>query len=66
MPMTEEPAEPESEKVGPARSDQLVDEAGRESFPASDPPATWSGVDHRDMETESDGETPAGPATGSG
>ncbi len=25
--------------------DELIDEAGEESFPASDPPASWSGPD---------------------
>jgi hypothetical protein len=32
-----------------ARADESIDEAGKESFPASDPPATWSGTDRRDV-----------------
>jgi hypothetical protein len=36
------------EEISLARSDELIDEAGEESFPASDPPATWSGEDPRD------------------
>ena len=50
--MAEEPPVTASEGSGPARSDELIDEAGKESFPASDPPATWSGVDRRDMDSE--------------
>jgi hypothetical protein len=63
--MAEESPLPAGEGSVPARSDELVDEAGKESFPASDPPATWSGVDSRDMDTVGDAEAPARRATGS-
>ena len=37
----------------PAPSDdEELDEALEESFPASDPPATWSGADHRPRPVE--------------
>jgi hypothetical protein len=38
-----------NERISPIDSDELIDEAGMESFPASDPPATWSGEDPRDV-----------------
>jgi hypothetical protein len=36
-------------EISLGRSDELIDEAGEESFPASDPSATWSGEDPRDV-----------------
>jgi hypothetical protein len=43
-PTTDGPVDPESEDGG----DDLVDEAGDESFPASDAPAGWAGEDPAD------------------
>jgi hypothetical protein len=64
--MAEESPLPPSEERGPVRSDELIDEAGKESFPASDPPAIWSGVDHRDMDAGGSVDGAEGPRTGSG
>jgi hypothetical protein len=31
----------QSERAGQDRSDEMIDEWGRQSFPASDPPSNW-------------------------
>jgi hypothetical protein len=47
--MVEDSSRQAREEISLARSDELIDEAGEESLPASDPPATWSGEDPRDV-----------------
>lgn len=41
--MADEDTPPHPGEVPPAERDDGLDEEGEESFPASDPPATWSG-----------------------
>ena len=45
--MAEDRAPDERALSARSRADEQIDEAGRESFPASDPPSTWSGEDRR-------------------
>ena len=44
--MSERPAEPAEHG-----SDEELDEEGRESFPASDPPSSWAGEDEPPRQT---------------
>lgn len=41
--MADDRRAPHADKVPPEQPDDELDEAGEESFPASDPPASWSG-----------------------
>jgi hypothetical protein len=41
--MADDDTPPHPGEVPPAERDDGLDEEGEESFPASDPPATWSG-----------------------
>jgi hypothetical protein len=50
--MVEDRTSGSAEKSSAARDDELIDETGLESFPASDPPSTWSGEDALDSPIE--------------
>jgi hypothetical protein len=42
--VTENPDSPgDDDAAAPDAEDELIDEAGQESFPASDSPSSWSG-----------------------
>jgi hypothetical protein len=44
-----------------AALDEQVDEAERESFPASDPPSSWAGVDDAGQDHGGDADMPEEP-----
>jgi hypothetical protein len=39
-------------RISPSSSDEAIDEASEESFPASDPPSTWTGGDTQESEDD--------------
>jgi hypothetical protein len=39
-------------RISPSSSDEAIDEASEESFPASDPPSTWTGGDTQETEDD--------------
>jgi hypothetical protein len=56
--------EPENESTGsPAakRADELLDEAIAESFPASDPESSWSGLSEPDLRERPDDDSDDAP-----
>ncbi len=43
--MAQGPSRQSATRISPSSSDEAIDEASEESFPASDPPSTWTGGD---------------------
>jgi hypothetical protein len=50
--MAQEPSQPSRTTIAPVSADEAIDEASEESFPASDPPSSWSGGDAPETEDE--------------
>jgi hypothetical protein len=55
--MAQDPNRQATADVARLAADEAIDEASDESFPASDPPSTWSGPDAPESERD-EGETP--------
>jgi hypothetical protein len=43
--MAQGPSRQATTRISPSSADEAIDEASEESFPASDPPSTWTGGD---------------------